>query len=94
MGDYEKSLQTSKKGKVKKNNEENMALAHKKKGDDELAAEKLKEAQAITGMDNDPPRGSQPSNKEEKLTQLKGILESKGSIYGTDRERGTFAPSS
>ena len=53
-----------------------IALAHKKNGDDELAAEKLKEAHAITGMDNDSFIGSQPFNNDEKLSQLKDILDS------------------
>ena len=61
---------------MKKNYLFYIALANKKNGEDELAAEKLKEAHAMTGMDNDSFIGSQPFNNEEKLSELKGILDS------------------
>ena len=76
MGDYEKSLQTFKKVKVKKNYLFYIALSHKKNGDDELAAEKLKEAHAMTGMNNDAFIGSQPFNNKENLSELKSVLDS------------------
>ena len=76
MGDYEKSLQTFKKVKVKKNYLFYIALSHKKNGDDELAIEKLKEAHAMTGMNNDAFIGSQPFNNKENLSELKSVLDS------------------
>ena len=45
-------------------------------GDDELAIEKLKEAHAMTGMNNDAFIGSQPFNNKEILSELKSVLDS------------------
>ena len=75
----EKGLQTFKKVKVKKNYLFYIALAHKKSGDSDKASENLKEAYALTGMDNDSFVGSQPFKDQEFILKLKSEL---GSITG------------
>ena len=62
--------------KVKKNYLFYIALSHKKKGDEVLASEKLKEAHAMTGMNNDSFIGSQPFKDKEILSNLKSELDS------------------
>ena len=73
------SLQTFKKVKVKKNYLFYIALAHKKSGDNDKASENLKEAYALTGMDNDSFVGSQPFKDQECILKLKSEL---GKITG------------
>ena len=73
------ALQTFKKVKVKKNYLFYIALAHKKSGDNDKASENLKEAYALTGMDNDSFVGSQPFKDQEFILKLKSEL---GSITG------------
>lgn len=73
------ALQTFKKVKVKKNYLFYIALAHKKSGDNDKASENLKEAYALTGMDNDSFVGSQPFKDKEFILKLKSEL---GSITG------------
>ena len=73
------SLQTFKKVKVKKNYLFYIALAHKKSGDNDKASENLKEAYALTGMDNDSFVGSQPFKDKEFILKLKSEL---GNITG------------
>ena len=70
----EEALQTFKKVKVKKNYLFYIALSHKKKGDMDLASENLREAYALTGMDNDSFIGSQPFKNEEFISFLKNEL--------------------
>ena len=70
----EDALQTFKKVKVKKNYLFYIALSHKKKGDMDLASENLREAYALTGMDNDSFIGSQPFKNEEFISFLKNEL--------------------
>ena len=73
------ALQTFKKVKVKKNYLFYIALAHKKSGDNDKASENLKEAYALTGMDNDSFVGSQPFKDKEFILKLKSEL---GNITG------------
>lgn len=73
------ALQTFKKVKVKKNYLFYIALAHKKSGDNDKASENLKEAYALTGMDNDSFVGSQPFKDQEFILKLKSEL---GNITG------------
>ena len=68
------ALQTFKKVKVKKNYLFYIALAHKKFGDNDKASENLKEAYALTGMDNDSFVGSQPFKDQEFILKLKSEL--------------------
>ena len=75
----EEALQTFKKVKVKKNYLFYIALAHKKSGDNDKASENLKEAYALTGMDNDSFVGSQPFKDKEFILKLKSEL---GNITG------------
>ena len=70
----EEALQTFKKVKVKKNYLFYIALSHKKKGDMDLASENLREAYALTGMDNDSFIESQPFKNEEFISFLKNKL--------------------
>ena len=70
----EEALQIFKKVKVKKNYLFYIALSHKKKGDMDLASENLREAYALTGMDNDSFIGSQPFKNEEFISFLKNEL--------------------
>lgn len=70
----EEALQTFKKVKVKKNYLFYIALSHKKKDDMDLASENLREAYALTGMDNDSFIGSQPFKNEEFTSFLKNEL--------------------
>ena len=70
----EEALQTFKKVKVKKNYLFYIALSHKKKGDAGQASENLKEAYALTGMDNDAFIGSQPFKDKETISVLKDEL--------------------
>ena len=76
LGNAEEALGTFKKVKVKKNYLFYIALSHKKKGDEVLASEKLKEAHAMTGMNNDSFIGSQPFKDKEILSNLKSELDS------------------
>ena len=73
------ALQTFKKVKVKKNYLFYISLAHKKSGDNDKASENLKEAYALTGMDNDSFVGSQPFKDKEFILKLKSEL---GNITG------------
>ena len=73
------ALQTFKKVKVKKNYLFYIALAHKKSGDNDKASENLKEAYALTGMDNDSFVESQPFKDKEFILKLKSEL---GNITG------------
>ena len=73
------ALQTFKKVKVKKNYLFYIALAHKKSGDNDKASENLKEAYALTGMDNDSFVVSQPFKDKEFILKLKSEL---GNITG------------
>ena len=75
----EDALQTFKKVKVKKNYLFYIALAYKKSGDNDKASENLKEAYALTGMDNDSFVGSQPFKDQEFILKLKSEL---GKITG------------
>ncbi|MEL1223513.1 MAG: adenylate/guanylate cyclase domain-containing protein [Candidatus Neomarinimicrobiota bacterium] len=75
----EEALKTFKKVKVKKNYLFYIALAHKKSGDSDKASENLKEAYALTGMDNDSFIGSQPFKDQEFTSKLKSEL---GNISG------------
>ena len=68
------ALQTFKKVKVKKNFLFYIALANKKSGNNDRASENLKEAYALTGMDNDSFVGSQPFKDQEFTSKLKGEL--------------------
>ena len=75
----EEALKTFKKVKVKKNYLFYIALAHKKSGDSDKASENLKEAYALTGMNNDSFVGSQPFKDQEFTSKLKSEL---GNITG------------
>ena len=68
------ALQTFKKVKVKKNFLFYIALANEKSGNNEMASENLKEAYALTGMDNDSFVGSQPFKDQELTSKLKSEL--------------------
>ena len=68
------ALQTFKKVKVKKNFLFYIALANKKSGNNDKASENLKEAYALTGMDNDSFVGSQPFKDQEFTSKLKSEL--------------------
>ena len=68
------ALQTFKKVKVKKNFLFYIALAYKKSGNNDRAFENLKEAYALTGMDNDSFVGSQPFKDQEFTSKLKSEL--------------------
>ena len=68
------ALQTFKKVKVKKNFLFYIALANKKSGNNDKASENLKEAYALTGMDNDSFVGSQPFKDQELTSKLKSEL--------------------
>ena len=67
----EEALQTFKKVKVKKNFLFYIALANEKSGNNDKASENLKEAYALTGMDNDSFIGSQPFKDQELTSKLK-----------------------
>ena len=75
----EEALKTFKKVKVKKNYLFYIALAYKKSGDSDKASENLKEAYALTGMNNDSFIGSQPFKDQEFTSKLKSEL---GNITG------------
>ena len=75
----EEALKTFKKVKVKKNYLFYIALAYKKSGDSDKASENLKEAYALTGMNNDSFIGSQPFKDQEFTSKLKSEL---GNISG------------
>ena len=75
----EEALKTFKKVKVKKNYLFYIALAYKKSGDSDKAYENLKEAYALTGMNNDSFIGSQPFKDQEFTSKLKSEL---GNITG------------
>ena len=75
----EMALQTFKKVKVKKNFLFYIALANEKSGNNDKASENLKEAYALTGMDNDSFVGSQPFKDQEFILKLKSEL---GKITG------------
>ena len=68
------ALQTFKKVKVKKNYLFYMALTYKKIGDNDQASEILREAHALTGMDNDSFIGTQPFKDQDILSTLKNQL--------------------
>ena len=68
------ALQTFKKVKVKKNYLFYMALTYKKIGDNDQASEILREAHALTGMDNDSFIGTQPFKDQDILSTLKNEL--------------------
>ena len=68
------ALQTFKKVKVKKNYLFYMALTYKKVGDTDQASEILREAHALTGMDNDSFIGTQPFKDQDILSTLKNEL--------------------
>jgi len=51
-----------------------LAAIHAKKGDKELAKEKLKEAKAVSGMDINQFIDSQPYTKEELAKSLRDVL--------------------
>ena len=70
----EEALQTFKKVKVKKNFLFYIALANEKSGNNDKASENLKEAYALTGMDNDSFVGSQPFKDQELTSKLKSEL--------------------
>jgi len=53
-----------------------LAAIYAKKGDKELAKEKLKEAKAVSGTDINQFIDSQPYTKEELPTSLKDVLNS------------------
>ena len=74
LDDPEEALMIFKKVKVKKNYLFYIALSHKKKGDIDLASENLKEAYALTGMDNDSFIGSQPFKNKETILLLEDEL--------------------
>ena len=63
-----------KKVKVKKNYLFYIALTHKKTGDNNQASENLREAHALTGMDNDSFIGTQPFMDKDILSALKNEL--------------------
>ena len=75
----EEALKTFKKVKVKKNYLFYIALSYKKSGDSDKASENLKEAYALTGMNNDSFIGSQPFKDQEFTSKLKSEL---GNITG------------
>ena len=75
----EEALKTFKKVKVKKNYLFYIALSYKKSGDSDKASENLKEAYALTGMNNDSFIGSQPFKDQEFTSKLKSEL---GNISG------------
>ena len=70
----EEALQTFKKVKVKKNFLFYIALANEKSGNNDKASENLKEAYALTGMDNDSFVVSQPFKDQEFTSILKSEL--------------------
>ena len=72
----EDALNAFKKVKVKKNYLFYIALSYKKKGSMQIASENLKEAYALTGMDNDSFIKSQPFKDEELISLLKVDLDS------------------
>ena len=74
MDNPSEALQTFKKVKVKKNFLFYIALANKKSGNNDKASENLKEAYALTGMDNDSFIGSQPFKDKELTSKLKSEL--------------------
>ena len=74
MDNPSEALQTFMKVKVKKNFLFYIALANKKSGNNDKASENLKEAYALTGMDNDSFVGSQPFKDQELTSKLKSEL--------------------
>ena len=68
------ALQTFKKVKVKKNYLFYIALTHKKSGNNDQASDNLREAHALTGMDNDSFIGTQPFMDQDILSTLKNEL--------------------
>jgi TolB-like protein/class 3 adenylate cyclase len=76
LGNYDKAITCFKKVKVLKAHLFYMALTYLKKGDQETAQEKLKEARAMTGMDIESFVKSEPYKDQDRINDLMAELES------------------
>ena len=76
LGNYNQAITSFKKVKVLKTQLYYMAITYLKKGDMEMAHVKLKEAQAITGMDIESFLKSEPYKDQNLIENLKQDLKS------------------
>ena len=76
MGDYDKAIECFKTIKVLNAHLFYLAATYAKKGESELAKEKLKEARAINDQDIEQFLASQSYSKEELTNELRKTLES------------------
>ena len=75
LGNYNQAVDSFRKIKVLKNHLFYLALTHLKKGDRDTAQEKLKEAQAVTGLDIASFVNSEPYVSKETIETLKNDLQ-------------------
>ena len=75
LGNYNQAVDSFRKIKVLKNHLFYLALTHLKKGDRDTAQEKLKEAQAVTGLDIASFVKSEPYVSKETVETLKNELQ-------------------
>ena len=75
LGNYNQAVDSFRKIKVLKNHLFYLALTHLKKGDRDTAQEKLKEAQAVTGLDIASFVNSEPYENKETIETLKDDLQ-------------------
>ncbi len=75
LENYDQAIASFRKIRVPSRNLFYLAATYFKKGDKELALEKLKEAKAITGMDVDTFVDSEPYENKEVADKLRGNLQ-------------------
>ena len=75
LGNYNQAVESFRKVKVLKNHLFYLALTYMKKGDRDTAQEKLKEAQAVTGLDIASFVNSEPYVSKETIETLKDDLQ-------------------
>ena len=75
LGNYNQAVDSFRKVKVLKNHLFYLALTYLKKGDRDTAQEKLKEAQAVTGLDIASFVNSEPYVNKETIETLKNDLQ-------------------
>ena len=75
LGNYNQAVDSFRKVKVLKNHLFYLALTYLKKGDRDTAQEKLKEAQAVTGLDITSFVNSEPYVSKETIETLKNDLQ-------------------
>ena len=75
LGNYNQAVDSFRKVKVLKNHLFYLALTYLKKGDKDTAQEKLKEAQAVTGLDIASFVNSEPYVSKETIETLKNDLQ-------------------